>query len=162
MSIKDEMKLNRDFGMRGEETMVNIIYTTETWKKLSNGIYKQFEITPAQYNVLALIFWQSEAGVGLTQAEISEMMLVKPANTTPLVDRMEKLGLVKRSPVPEDRRYWRVSLLPKGESTFKAAHKIWFERIQHVLGPLSDEELDTIIRLMEGIRGRTNSFEKNG
>jgi DNA-binding MarR family transcriptional regulator len=162
MSIKDEMKLNRDFGMRGEETMVNIIYTTETWKKLSNAIYKQFDITPAQYNVLSLIYWQSEPGVGLTQAEISEMMLVKPANTTPLVDRMEKLELVKRSPVPEDRRYWRVSLLPKGEKTFKAAHKIWFERIQHVLGPLSDEELDVITKLMEGIRSRTNSFEAKG
>ena len=158
MSIKDEMNLNRDFGIHGEEAIINMIYTAENWKKLSTRIYGHFGVTPAQYNVLSLIYWQSEHEIGLTQAEISEMMLVKPANTTPLVDRMESIGLVERTPVPEDRRFWRVRLLPKGLEVFKAAHHIYYERIQSVIGPLSDSEIEVLIKCLEGIRQRTKEF----
>jgi DNA-binding MarR family transcriptional regulator len=159
MSIKAEMKIKHDFGSTGEEAMLNVIYTAERWKKLSTTIYGHFGITPAQFNVLHLVYYQSDKDVGLTQAEISEMMLVKPANTTPLVDRLEALELVERTAVPEDRRFWRVKLLPKGISTFKQANKVYYDRIRAVYEQLSEEELQTLISALEKVRDLTTNFE---
>ena len=159
MSIKTEMKIKHDFGSSGEEAMLNVIYTAERWKKLSTTIYGHFGITPAQFNVLHLVYYQSDQNVGLTQAEISEMMLVKPANTTPLVDRLEALELVERTPVPEDRRFWRVKLLPKGVSTFKQANKVYYDRIRAVYEQLPEEELKTLIVALEKVRDLTTNFE---
>lgn len=159
MSIKAEMKIKHDFASTGEEAMLNVIYTAERWKKLSTTIYGHFGITPAQFNVLHLVYYQSDRDVGLTQAEISEMMLVKPANTTPLVDRLEALDLVERTPVPEDRRFWRVKLLPKGVSTFKLANKVYYDRIRAVYEKLGEDELKTLISALEKVRDLTTNFE---
>ena len=161
MSIRDEMNLKRDHTHPSEEAMLNVIYTAERWKKLSTQIYGHFGITPAQLNVLNLIYYQSDRDVGLTQAEISEMMLVKPANTTPLVDRLESLELVERTPVPEDRRFWRVKLLPKGVAVFKRANKIYYERLRAVYEQIPEDELKMLITVLEKVRHNTTHYEPN-
>lgn len=152
------MKLKSDFGSKAEEAMLNVIYTAERWKKLSTMIYGHFGITPAQFNVLHLIYYQSENDEGLTQAAISEMMLVKPANTTPLVDRLEALGLVERTPVPEDRRFWRVKLLPKGVAVFKQANRVYHARLREVYEQLPPEELKVLVTSLEKVRDLTSVF----
>lgn len=159
MPLKEEMKLKGDFGTTAEEAMLNVIYTAERWKKLSTTIYGHYGITPAQFNVLHLIYYQSENDVGLTQAAISEMMLVRPANTTPLVDRLEKLGLVERTAVPEDRRFWRIKLLPKGVAVFKQANRVYYARLREVYDKLPEEKLKALVSLLEKVRQYTTNFE---
>ncbi|MFP6597604.1 MAG: MarR family transcriptional regulator [Candidatus Hydrogenedentota bacterium] len=159
MPLKEEMKLKRDFGTTAEEAMLNVIYTAERWKKRSTTIYGHYGITPAQFNVLHLIYYQSDEDEGLTQAAISEMMLVKPANTTPLVDRLEKLKLVERTPVPEDRRFWRIKLLPNGVAVFKQANRIYYARLRDVYEKLSEEKLKALIASLEKVREYTTNFE---
>ena len=159
MSLKEEMKLKRDFATIAEEAMLNVIYTAERWKKLSTTMYGHYGITPAQFNVLHLIYYQSENHAGLTQAAISEMMLVKPANTTPLVDRLEALGLVERTPVPEDRRFWRVVITTKGGSVFKQANRIFYSRLRYVYDKLTEQELVTLVATLEKVRFHTTNFE---
>lgn len=159
MSIREEMNLKRDHTSTAEEAMLNVIFTAERWKKLSTQIYGHFGITPAQLNVLNLVYYQADRDVGLTQAEISEMMLVKPANTTPLVDRLESLELVERTPVPEDRRFWRVKLLPKGIAVFKRANKIYYERLRAVYEQIPEDELKVLIAALERVRNNTTQYE---
>jgi DNA-binding MarR family transcriptional regulator len=159
MPLKEEMNLGRDFGTTAEEAMLNVIYTAERWKKLSTTIYGHYGITPAQFNVLHLIYYQSENGEGLTQAAISEMMLVKPANTTPLVDRLEKLDLVERTAVPEDRRFWRIKMLPKGVAVFKQANRIYYARLREVYEKLPEEKLKALIASLETVRRYTTNFD---
>jgi DNA-binding MarR family transcriptional regulator len=159
MPLKEEMKLKREFGTIAEEAMLNVIYTAERWKKLSTTIYGHFGITPAQFNVLHLIYYQSDNNEGLTQAAISEMMLVKPANTTPLVDRLETLGLVERTAVPEDRRFWRVQMLPKGIEVFKKANRVFYSRLREVYEKLPEEELRVLVSSLEKVRQYTTDFE---
>ena len=158
MPLKEEMKLKRNFATVAEEAMLNVIYTAELWKKLSTTLYGHFGITPPQFNVLHLIYYQSDDNEGLTQAAISEMMLVKPANTTPLVDRLEALGLVERTAVPEDRRFWRVQMLPKGISVFKQANRIFYSRLREVYEKLPEEELNVLVSSLEKVRKFTTDF----
>lgn len=46
--------------------------------------------------------------------ELAEALEIDPANASTVVTRLERRGLVKREPVPGDRRRRRISLTSKG------------------------------------------------
>lgn len=52
---------------------------------------------------------------GLSQKDLAQMMEVEPITVGRLVDRLAAHGLVKRVPDEQDRRVWRLHLLPAAE-----------------------------------------------
>ncbi|MBW4024067.1 MAG: MarR family transcriptional regulator [Proteobacteria bacterium] len=52
---------------------------------------------------------------GLSQKDLADMMEVEPITVGRLVDRLEARGLVVREPDEQDRRIWRLRLLPAAE-----------------------------------------------
>src|SRR3990172_11903220 len=86
--------------------------------KLHNLVFRQARqrlvpfCTMAQFDVLAQL---SRSTNGSTPAELSRHLLVTAGNITGLVDRMEKAGLVSRTPDPKDRRTIRLHLTDKGK-----------------------------------------------
>jgi DNA-binding MarR family transcriptional regulator len=62
---------------------------------------------------------------GLSQKDLADMMEVEPITVGRLVDRLEARGLVSRDPDEQDRRIWRLRLLPAAEPllTEMAAHR---------------------------------------
>lgn len=52
---------------------------------------------------------------GLSQKDLAQMMAVEPITVGRLVDRLENRGLVERVPDGQDRRVWRLHLLPAAE-----------------------------------------------
>ncbi len=52
---------------------------------------------------------------GLSQKDLADMMEVEPITVGRLVDRLEARGLVARDPDEQDRRIWRLRLLPAAE-----------------------------------------------
>ena len=52
---------------------------------------------------------------GLSQRALAEILEVEPITVGRLVDRLEARGLVERQPDPDDRRIWRLHLLPAGQ-----------------------------------------------
>src|SRR5262249_10837015 len=54
---------------------------------------------------------------GRTMRALAEAWECDPSNATWIVDRLEKLGLAGRRPVPRDRRLKLVVLTPKGRRT---------------------------------------------
>lgn len=66
----------------------------------------------AWLDVLAQLY--DAAGNGLRMQELEERSLFTRSGLTRLVDRIEAAGLVRREPVPGDRRGVRVALTPEG------------------------------------------------
>jgi DNA-binding MarR family transcriptional regulator len=61
------------------------------------------------------------APVGLRMQELEELALFTRGGLTRLVDRIEAAGLVRREPVPGDRRGVRVVLTDDGQQRYAAA-----------------------------------------
>lgn len=79
-------------------------------------------VTPGQFPVL-MCLWQQD---GLTQRELYERVHIEQATMSNTLSRMERDGLVKRKPDPNDRRAQRVLLTSKAkklESTLADAAK---------------------------------------
>jgi len=150
MSLKDELKLRKGFENIRHEAVISIYHTASKLKHRADAIFNEFELTDVQYNLLALILEQSENG--LSQKELSEMMLVNRANITTLIDRMEKKGLVKRCEILGDRRKKLIKATKKGGKTYIDSDKKYVNGIKELTSNLNNDELNNLINLLGKIR----------
>jgi len=102
----------------------------------SQKLFRPYGLSAAQFNVLNVV---ARGESGLSQRELSDLLVVDRSNVTGLLDRMEKAGWVRRDDNPGDRRIYRVSLTSAGQ-------KLW-ERVS----PLY---LGIVAEVTKGIPGR--------
>ena len=88
------------------------VRTANTLLRESRRLFRPFGLTDAQFNVLNVL---SENEEGLSQRELSDILVVDRSNVTGLLDRMEKAGWVRRHDVPNDRRSYRIRLTASGK-----------------------------------------------
>lgn len=109
---------DKDGLLRIEDQLCFALYST------SRAITKEYAIlldtmgvTYPQYLAM-MVLWQRD---GLLVQEIAANLEVDQATATPLIQRLEKLGLVMRQRNPEDERKVQVFLTPKGKKYYKTA-----------------------------------------
>ncbi|MFH1614408.1 MAG: MarR family transcriptional regulator [Planctomycetota bacterium] len=152
MSLEHELGLRKGFEVTSHEAVLNIYYTASCIKKEADEFFRQYGLTDVQFNVLMLLSYQSGDEGGLSQVQLSEMMLVNRANITSLVDRMEKAKLVVRSSVSGDRRYNLVKLTGSGRKIFAKVEPLYAKRIRKMTAALKDSEQKRLIKMLESIR----------
>ena len=84
---------------------------------------------------------------GRTMRGLADAWECDPSNATWIVDRLEKLGLAKRRPLPEDRRVKLVVLTPKGQKT-RAALQKEFHTPPPDLAALEQADLESLHRVL--------------
>lgn len=92
--------------------------------------------------------------------EIAEHLGVGQSAVTPLVDRLEHEGLVRRRRSGEDRRVWLVELTENGRSVVAEEERVYFQMASEMLGPLSPAERESLMALLERVgmmRGQNQS-----
>ncbi|GMV95316.1 MAG: hypothetical protein AMXMBFR82_50940 [Candidatus Hydrogenedentota bacterium] len=159
MTLKNELGLRADFKNRDHETLLNIYFTASKAKKRADEFFRGHGITDVQFNVMMLLKNQSGERGGLTQIELSEMMLVNRANITTLIDRMEKAGFVVRVPDPDDRRYNIVKLTRAGIARHAQVAARYMEQVGDIMGALIKQERQTLVDLLTRLRGRIDSLD---
>lgn len=152
MSLKEELGLKKDFRVLAHEAILNIYYTASQVKKQAGEFFRRFELTDVQFNVLMLLHYQGRAEGGLSQAQLSDMMLVNRANITSLIDRMEKASLVVRTSAPSDRRYKIVKMTEPGKKLFAKVEPLYAKRVQEIMVGLRQAEQKKLITTLERIR----------
>ena len=156
MKLYEELGLRKDFAVIAHEVVLNIFYTSTRLKKKAQEFFLDAGITDVQFNVLMLLFHNSDDSGGMCQAELSRMLLVNRANITSLVDRMEKADLVERSSQPGDRRLKVIKLTKHGRSLVLRLEESYMSEVRAIMSALSDRELDTLLHSLEKIRAKLN------
>jgi DNA-binding MarR family transcriptional regulator len=80
----------------------------------------------------------------MSPTELSEIVLRSSGGMTQILDRLEKLGLVQRSPDPTDRRKVLVGLTRAGLRTAARVNERYLEARERLLAPLSGAELEQL------------------
>ncbi len=159
MTLKSELGMRKDFKNNAQEALLGIYYTASQARKKAGEFFRLHGLTDVQFNVLSLLQHQSGEKAGLTQVELSRMMLVNRANITTLIDRMEKAKLVVRQPAPDDRRYNVVVLTPLGTQRFSDAEDIYMGKVSEIMSTLGDSELETLVAFLEKVRVNLDRVE---
>jgi DNA-binding MarR family transcriptional regulator len=152
MALKEELKLKRGFEMLEHEAVLNIYYTATGLKKSADEFFKSLDLTDVQFNVLMLLTYQGGDEFGLSQAQLSDMMLVNRANITTLIDRMEKTAMVVRTSDSDDRRTNIIKLTAKGKKAFEKAEPVYLKQIKQAMTGFNQSELKKLITTLEKVR----------
>lgn len=154
MSLEHELSLRKPIALLPHEALLNIYYTASCLKKRASEFFQPFGLTDVQFNALMLLHHQSGPEAGLSQAQLSDMMLVNRANTTSLIDRMEKAGLVVRTPSPSDRRYNIIKLTARGKKLLAKVEPLYAKQVKKIMAALKENEQKSMIAKLEKIRIR--------
>lgn len=143
----------------GPSLVAAVMATADTFLRESHRLFRPFGLTGAQYNVLNVL---ESVPQGMSQRELSQVLVVDRSNVTGLLDRMEKAGWVKRADDPEDRRVYRVSLTTAGRRLWAKVHPRYIERVDEVTRGISSTQMKTLIGLLkqlerDAVRRRENS-----
>lgn len=152
MSLKEELNLRKPVALLSHRALLNIYYTASCLKKRADEFFRPYKLTDVQFNLMALLSRQVEPGEGLSQAQISEMMLVNRANITSLVDRMEKASLVRRTTSPEDRRSNVIKLTARGKKLFAQLDSLYIKEVKKVMAPLKESEQESLMAMLGKVR----------
>ncbi|MGB7582739.1 MAG: MarR family transcriptional regulator [Sedimentisphaerales bacterium] len=152
MALKEELGLKTDFASPAHEALLSIYYTASIMKKRADDFFGQFGLTDVQFNLLNLLYYESGKEGGLSQAQISDMMLVNRANITSLVDRMEKAELVTRTAHAKDRRYNIIKLTSKGKNLYTKVEPHYLEQVKKAMSPLDAADTRKLTTILEKVR----------
>jgi DNA-binding MarR family transcriptional regulator len=154
MSLEHELGLRKPIVLLPHESLLNIYYTASCLKKRADEFFHPYGLTDVQFNALMLLQHQSGPEEGLSQARLSDMMLVNRANTTALIDRMEKAGLVVRTPDASDRRYKIVKLTGRGKKLLAQVEPLYAKEVKKVMAVFKEAEQKRLIAMLEKIRSK--------
>ena len=104
----------------GEQLCFALYSTMLGMNKVYRKLLRQLGVTYPQYLVL-LILWERDA---LTVSEIGERLFLDSATLTPLLKRMEILGVLERVRAKGDERQVIVSLTQKGRELRQRAKAV--------------------------------------
>ena len=114
------------------------------------GIYarvsERHDLTPVHAKLICVLAFGPRG-----MAELARCFGVEKATLTGLVDRAEQRGLVRRSPVPGDRRALHVTLTDTGRRAATAFHAEATEELNHLLSALPATEREDFRRSIEKI-----------
>jgi DNA-binding MarR family transcriptional regulator len=128
-----------------------IFLISKVCQKLIIKLQKAFsqsgiEVTPIQ--VMLLFFLQRNGALSLTQ--ISQGLMLENPTVTGLIDRLEKLGYVKRSDHPNDRRVYLVYVTDRGKRVADKALPIVKKLNEQIKEGYSMEEIENFKKVLIG------------
>ena len=96
----------------------------------------------------------------LRMHDLAERVILTRFNLTRLADRLEKLHLIKRERSAEDRRGAYCVITPAGLQLRKRMWPVYRQQLEELFtSHLSQEEAETMIRIMERMRPATRKTE---
>jgi DNA-binding MarR family transcriptional regulator len=84
----------------------------------------------------------------LAPHELGERLLVTRATVTGLIDTLEKQGLVRRRPSPDDRRMMLIEPTERADDVLAEVWAVHFPAQTAMMSALSDRDKQTLIQLL--------------
>ena len=147
------MSLEKDinqqvFRSEYQKAIINLIYTFNWVNEKLNKGFEPFDITQQQFNILRIL---RGAGGLLSTLQIRQRMLDRMSDTSRIVDRLVKKGMVKKTTCREDRRLVDVLLTDKGKKLLQSMDDM-NEEMDSIFKYLSNEEAKQLNVLLDKIR----------
>jgi DNA-binding MarR family transcriptional regulator len=131
-----------------QKSIINLIYTFNWVNEKINRHFEPFDITQQQFNILRIL---RGAGQPLSTLQIRQRMLDKMSDTSRIVDRLVKKGMVKKSVCREDRRLVDILLTDKGKKLLQTMDGL-NEEMEAIFKYLSEEDARQLNTLLDKIR----------
>ena len=147
--LQSELKKKRPFDLPEQEAVVNILRTNDRLQNRFGKLFRQYDLTSSQYNVLRILRGE---GKPMPCLEIADRMIQVVPAMTGLLDRLEKQELVKRDRCTQDRRVVNIELTDKAKALLNEMDAPVMQLHKQLAGHLTRAELKELSRLLEKTR----------
>jgi DNA-binding MarR family transcriptional regulator len=147
------MTLERDinqtkFRSEFQKSAINLIYTYNWMNEQMKVFFDPYDITAQQFNILRILRGAAEP---LSTLQIRQRMLDKMSDTSRIVDRLVKKGLVKKNTCRSDRRLVDVVITEKGKMLLEELDKK-SDAMDSILKNLSEADAKKLNQLLDQAR----------
>lgn len=129
-------------------TMRELVRTYQAFSAYSETHIRQFELTPAQFDVIASLGNTD----GMSMGELGEKTLITKGTLTGVIDRLLQKELVTRETPLDNRRCVNVQLTPKGHEVFGRVFPAHIAHIKERFEKLDPSELELLKVLLSRLR----------
>jgi len=151
-SLATALKQNRPFVSLEQEVYLSILRTASELSHAVDQLFRPFDITPSQYNVLRIL--RGAEADGLCRNEISERMVTATPDMSRLLDRMETAGWVTRERAEDDRRQVSTYITKSGMELLETLEKPIRDFVAQLFDGAAVSDLKTILKVNSQIRSK--------
>ncbi|MEW6184597.1 MAG: MarR family transcriptional regulator [Thermodesulfobacteriota bacterium] len=126
-----------------EKVLMGVIRAAETFKRVFSAIFKKYNLSFPQYNILRVLDASANGQSRIT--EVSRIMLVPGANMTGLAKRLEKGGFILRKSDARDERATLLEITAQGKKTLRKIEMEHDRRLEGMLDGFSAEEKKALV-----------------
>jgi MarR family 2-MHQ and catechol resistance regulon transcriptional repressor len=155
MSLARELNLDVPFKDVHHEAVLNIVRTASVLSAAADNLFREFDLTEAQFNVLFSLKYNS---LRVTQSDLGKRLVVSRASITSVLDKLEGKGLVERIDVPANRRIYHVALTDKGQELVDEVEPVYRQRVHEVMEGFDTRNCRELIAMLERIRLQAGSL----
>jgi DNA-binding MarR family transcriptional regulator len=138
--------INSKFENNRVKALLNIIYTANWITSCQNEFFKDFGISPQQYNILRIL---NGSGEPLKVQTIKDRMLERSPNATRLMDKLCAKSYIERLPSEHDRRVVKIVITKEGKDLLKSIPR---NLNNDLLKKLNEEEAEQLSDLLDKMR----------
>jgi DNA-binding MarR family transcriptional regulator len=118
-------------------------------------------ITNQQYLVLwIMVFMKDVLDSPIIITDLAPSLYRSVNSISSIINRMQKLGLIKKVRNLPDKRAVRLKMTPKGEEAFKAALRPTRELVKGMFSAFSEEEIKTLLSLLKKLKSQVGEQYK--
>jgi DNA-binding MarR family transcriptional regulator len=145
--LKDEIKQKAPFSSLEEESLLNLVRTSDFLQRAFQAKIRGWGVTATQYNVLRIL--RGAHPNGLQCAAIGARMLTAEPDITRLLARLKALKLIRQRRVSKDRRVVWTQITEAGLQLLRSMDSQIRRMHLSLLGHMSRSDLSQMIRLLE-------------
>jgi len=147
--LQQEIRKREPFATAEQEAVLNLFRTSDRMQHRFAKLFREYGLTPSQYNILRILRGEGKA---MPCLEIAQRTITVVPGITGLIDRLEQAGLVSRQRSVEDRRVVNVTITPAGEETLARLDEPLRDLHRKMLAHFSAPEVSELSRLLEKAR----------
>jgi DNA-binding MarR family transcriptional regulator len=149
-SLKTEIEQEAPFSSLEEETLLNLLRTSDCLHRRLQFAVRAWGVTSTQYNVLRIL--RGAHPQGLTCAAIGSRMVTAEPDITRLLGRLKTLKLARQRRDRRDRRKVWTQITDAGLELLQAMDPVVQQLPKALFGAMKPEELSELNRLLESAR----------
>jgi DNA-binding MarR family transcriptional regulator len=132
------------------DTVISILKTGYKINDELSSLFKKFDISLPQFNVLRIL--RGQKGKPANLSTIQERMVHKMSNTTRLIDKLIQKGFVKRNICENNRRKIEIYITNSGLQLLDSIDDLLNSKESFILKKLKLDEKKELIRILSKIQ----------
>jgi DNA-binding MarR family transcriptional regulator len=130
-------------------TLLSILMSYEVLARYLEVRLKRYGVSLIRFNIMSTLF---KNGGEMTPSEIAESVFREKNSVTAVINTLEREGVVRREPSPDDGRSVKVVITDKGWQEANRLSPVAQELSREALSCMDKEQVESLVGIMRTLR----------